>query len=147
MTPELGLAGGFVLLVLLVLGVFVVFYFVPLPLWIAAWASGAHVGLLTLIGMRLRRVPPGTVVTARIGAVKAGLDIPLNELEAHYLAGGNVVNVVRAMISAGHSKGDSPLFGRGTVPLGTGHPEGHACAAAGRIPNLERRQRSRFAWL
>jgi uncharacterized protein YqfA (UPF0365 family) len=99
-TPEWGVAGGFALLVLLVLGLMVVFYFVPLPLWIAAWASGAHVGLLTLIGMRLRRVPPATVVTARIGAVKAGLDIPLNELEAHYLAGGNVVNVVRAMISA-----------------------------------------------
>jgi uncharacterized protein YqfA (UPF0365 family) len=100
MTPELGLAGGFVLLLLLVLGLIVVLYFVPLPLWIAAWASGAYVGLLTLIGMRLRRVPPGTVVTARISAVKAGLNIPLNDLEAHYLAGGNVVNVVVAMISA-----------------------------------------------
>jgi uncharacterized protein YqfA (UPF0365 family) len=50
--------------------------------------------------MRLRRVPPGTIVTARISAVKAGLDIPVNDLEAHYLAGGNVVNVVHAMISA-----------------------------------------------
>ena len=72
----------------------------PLPLWIAAWASGAYVGLLTLIGMRLRRVPPGTVVTARISAVKAGLDISINDLEAHYLAGGNVVRVVNALISA-----------------------------------------------
>lgn len=44
--------------------------------WIAAWASGAYVGLLTLIGMRLRRVPPGTVVTANISAVKAGLRSP-----------------------------------------------------------------------
>jgi uncharacterized protein YqfA (UPF0365 family) len=50
--------------------------------------------------MRFRRVPPGTVVTARISAVKAGLDVPINDLEAHYLAGGNVVNVVIAMISA-----------------------------------------------
>jgi hypothetical protein len=58
------------------------------------------VGLLTLIGMRLRRVPPATVITARISAVKAGLDISINELEAHYLAGGNVVRVVNAMISA-----------------------------------------------
>ncbi len=49
-----------------------VLYLVPVPLWIAAWASGAYVGLMTLIAMRLRRVPPGTVVTARISAVKAG---------------------------------------------------------------------------
>jgi uncharacterized protein YqfA (UPF0365 family) len=75
-------------------------YLVPIRLWIAAWASGAYVGLFTLIAMRLRRVPPATVVTARISAVKAGLDIPLNDLEAHYLAGGNVVKVVNAMISA-----------------------------------------------
>jgi len=77
-----------------------ILYLVPIPLWIAAWASGAYVGLFTLIGMRLRRVPPSTVVTARISAVKAGLDLPLNDLEAHYLAGGNVVRLVNAMISA-----------------------------------------------
>lgn len=97
---ETGIAGGFALLILLLVGIFVVLYLVPIPLWIAGWASGAYVGLLTLIGMRFRRVPPHTVVTARISAVKAGLDIPLNDLEAHYLAGGNVVNVVNAMISA-----------------------------------------------
>ena len=97
---ETGLTGGFALLLLLVVGLVFVLYLVPIPLWIAAWASGAYVGLFTLIGMRLRRVPPGTVVTARISAVKAGLDIPLNDLEAHYLAGGNVVRVVNALISA-----------------------------------------------
>jgi uncharacterized protein YqfA (UPF0365 family) len=78
-----------------------------MPLWIAAWASGAYVGLFTLIAMRLRRVPPGTVVTARISAVKAGIDISLNDLEAHFLAGGNVVRVVNAMISA--DKANIPL--------------------------------------
>ena len=97
---ETGLTGGFALLALLVVGLIFILYLVPIPLWIAAWASGAYVGLFTLIGMRLRRVPPGTVVTARISSVKAGLDIPLNDLEAHYLAGGNVVRVVNAMISA-----------------------------------------------
>ena len=76
------------------------FFLVPIPLWIAAWASNAYVGLMTLIGMRFRRVPPSTVVTARISAVKAGLDIPINDLEAHFLAGGDVVRVVHAMISA-----------------------------------------------
>jgi uncharacterized protein YqfA (UPF0365 family) len=94
------------LLALLVAIVFVL-YLVPIPLWIAAWASGAYVGLLTLIGMRFRRVPPSTVVTARISAVKAGLTIPLNDLEAHYLAGGNVVRLVNAMISA--DKANIPL--------------------------------------
>ena len=75
-------------------------YLVPIPLWIAAWSSGAYVGLPTLIGMRLRRVPPATVVTARISAAKAGLPVSIDDLEAHYLAGGNVVRVVNALISA-----------------------------------------------
>ncbi|MDA0739473.1 MAG: flotillin-like protein FloA [Nitrospirae bacterium] len=75
-------------------------FLIPIPLWIAAWASNAYVGLMTLIGMRLRRVPPGTIVNARIMAVKAGLEISVNDLEAHFLAGGNVVRVVNAMISA-----------------------------------------------
>jgi uncharacterized protein YqfA (UPF0365 family) len=79
---------------------FVMLYIVPLPLWIAAWSSGAYVGLFTLVGMRLRRVPPATIVTARISAVKAGLEISVDDLEAHYLAGGNVVRVVNALISA-----------------------------------------------
>ncbi|MGH7307345.1 MAG: flotillin-like protein FloA [Candidatus Rokuibacteriota bacterium] len=92
--------GGFALLVLVVAVLAFVLYLIPVRLWIAAWASGAYVGLFSLIGMRFRRVPPGTVVTARISAVKAGLDVPINDLEAHYLAGGNVVNVVIAMISA-----------------------------------------------
>jgi uncharacterized protein YqfA (UPF0365 family) len=74
--------------------------FVPVRLWVAAWASGAYVGLFTLIGMRLRRIPPNTIVTARISAVKAGLNISVNDLEAHFLAGGNVVPLVNAMISA-----------------------------------------------
>jgi hypothetical protein len=65
------------------------------------WSSGAYVGLLTLVGMRLRRVPPSTIVTARISAVKAGLQgVSVNDLEAHYLAGGNVVRVVNALTSA-----------------------------------------------
>ena len=104
---ETGIAGGFVVLVALLVAIVFVLYLVPIPLWIAAWASGAYVGLLTLIGMRLRRVPPGTVVTARISAVKAGLNIPLNDLEAHFLAGGNVVRLVNAMISA--DKANIPL--------------------------------------
>jgi uncharacterized protein YqfA (UPF0365 family) len=104
---ETGLAGGLILLVGVLAGLFIILYLVPLPLWIAAWASGAYVGLITLIGMRLRRVPPNTVVNAHISAVKAGLSIPVNDLEAHFLAGGNVTRVVNAMISA--DKANIPL--------------------------------------
>ena len=101
------LIGGMGVLLPLLIGLALILYLVPIPLWIAAWASGAYVGLLTLIGMRLRRVPPTTVVTARISAVKAGLEISINDLEAHFLAGGNVVRVVNAMISA--DKANIPL--------------------------------------
>jgi uncharacterized protein YqfA (UPF0365 family) len=97
---ETGAFGAVALLILVVAALVIVLYLIPVRLWIAAFASGAYIGLFTLVGMRLRRVPPSTIVTARISAVKAGLDIPVNDLEAHYLAGGNVVNVVNALISA-----------------------------------------------
>ena len=93
--------GAIGLLIAAVAALIFVLYFVPVPLWIAAWSSGAYVGLFTLVGMRLRRVPPATIVNAHISAVKAGLQgVSINELEAHYLAGGNVVRVVNALISA-----------------------------------------------
>ncbi|MEN9774713.1 MAG: hypothetical protein RL322_1783 [Pseudomonadota bacterium] len=103
----LALFGTFGILLIVLALVALLLYLVPIPLWIAAWASGAYVGLTNLIAMRLRRVPPSTVVTARISAVKAGLDIALNDLEAHFLAGGDVVRVVNAMISA--DKANIPL--------------------------------------
>ena len=102
-----GMTGGLGLLLPVLVGLALLLYLVPVPLWISAWASGAYVGLFTLIAMRLRRVPPATVVTARISAVKAGLTISINDLEAHFLAGGNVVRVVNAMISA--DKANIPL--------------------------------------
>jgi uncharacterized protein YqfA (UPF0365 family) len=88
------------LLIILLVIIVVIGYFVPFRLWITAWASGAYVGLLTLVAMRLRRVPPHSIIKARISAVKTGLSIPLDELESHFLAGGNVVDVVNAIISA-----------------------------------------------
>jgi uncharacterized protein YqfA (UPF0365 family) len=97
---ETGAFGAIALLILVVAALAILLYLIPVRIWIAAFASGAYVGLFTLVGMRLRRVPPGTVITARISGVKAGLDISVNDLEAHYLAGGNVVNVVNALISA-----------------------------------------------
>jgi uncharacterized protein YqfA (UPF0365 family) len=100
MGPETQVFGTLGVLLVIFAAIGFLFFLVPIPLWIAAWASNAYVGLMTLIGMRFRRVPPSTVVTARISAVKAGLDIPINDLEAHFLAGGDVVRVVHAMISA-----------------------------------------------
>jgi uncharacterized protein YqfA (UPF0365 family) len=114
---ETGAFGAVALLVVVVAGLAVVLYLIPVRLWIAAWASGAYVGLFTLVGMRLRRVPPGTIVTARISAVKAGLDVPVNDLEAHYLAGGNVVNVVNAMISADKANIAMPLKRAAAIDL------------------------------
>ncbi len=102
-----GMEGVLGLLLLVIVVAAAVLYLVPLNLFIAAWASGARVSLMTLVAMRLRRVPPGTVITARISAVKAGLEISVNDLEAHYLAGGNVVRVVNALISA--DKASIPL--------------------------------------
>jgi len=101
------LTGSLGVLILVVAGLLLLLYLVPVSLWIAAWASGAYVGLFTLIAMRLRRVPPTTIVTGRISAVKAGIDLSVNDLEAHFLAGGNVTRVVNAMISA--DKANIPL--------------------------------------
>ena len=75
-------------------------HFVPLGLWISALAAGVNVGIFTLVGMRLRRVPPSLIVMPLIKANKAGLDVNVNQLEAHYLAGGNVDRVIDALIAA-----------------------------------------------
>jgi len=79
---------------------------IPIPLWIAAWSSGVYVGLSNLIGMRFRRVPPGVIINQVISATKAGLEININDLEAHYLAGGNVEILVKSLISANKAKID-----------------------------------------
>ncbi|APH04335.1 flotillin-like protein FloA [Bacillus weihaiensis] len=89
---------GLVILGFIVLGVF--FTFVPIALWISALAAGVRVSIFTLIGMRLRRVIPSRVVNPLIKAHKAGLDVTTNQLESHYLAGGNVDRVVNALIAA-----------------------------------------------
>ena len=76
-------------------------YFVPVGLFITAYFSGVKVKIFKdLIGMRLRKVPPTIIVRSEITASKAGLAIALSKLEAHYLAGGNVINVINALISA-----------------------------------------------
>ena len=76
------------------------FHFIPVTLWISALAANVRISVWTLVGMRLRRVVPARIVSAMIKAAKAGLDIPINKLEAHYLAGGNVDRVVNSLIAA-----------------------------------------------
>ncbi|HSI77774.1 MAG TPA: flotillin-like protein FloA [Lunatimonas sp.] len=79
---------------------FIFLYFVPVNLWITAIFSNVKVGLLELVGMRIRKVPPSIIVNSLITSTKAGLNLTTNDLETHYLAGGNVPNVIRALISA-----------------------------------------------
>ncbi len=76
------------------------FYFIPVALWVSALAARVRIGIGELIGMRLRRVPPRVILGSQISATKAGLDIPTAFLEAHFLAGGMVENVVTALIAA-----------------------------------------------
>ena len=81
--------------------VIIFFYYVPFFLWINALSAGVHISLVQLFLMRLRRVPPRTIVYAMIEAHKAGLrDVTRDDLEAHYLAGGHVEKVVHALVSA-----------------------------------------------
>lgn len=89
-----------VLVLLGVVFVGVLFSFIPVRLWIEAWFSGVRIGMGTLVGMRLRKVSPPAIIRPLIAATKAGLDLRVNEMEAHYLAGGSVSRVTQAIISA-----------------------------------------------
>lgn len=98
------ISGGLLTVIFLIVVVFIVLAFllsfVPVGLWISAVAAGVKVGLFTLVGMRLRRVKPKRVIEPLIKAHKAGLEVKTNQLEAHFLAGGNVDRVVDALIAA-----------------------------------------------
>lgn len=89
-------------LLILVVAIIALLYFVgsSVSLWIQALVSGARVGLLNIIFMRFRKVPPKMIVEAKIMAVKAGLEISTDNLESHFLAGGNVLRVVQSLIAA-----------------------------------------------
>lgn len=88
-----------VLFIIVVLFI-VVFSFIPVGLWVSALASNVNIGIMTLIGMRLRRVPPQKIVLPQIKAQKAGIDVETDKLEAHFLAGGDVDRVVDALVAA-----------------------------------------------
>lgn len=91
--------------ILIIIGVGIIFlfvflYFVPVNLWITALFSGVNIGLFDLVFMRIRKVPPRTLVESLITATKAGLKITRTDLETHFLAGGHVPSVIKALISA-----------------------------------------------
>lgn len=98
MDPTIGtyliiIAGVIVLL-------WLILYLIPIPLWFQALVSGVRISLLQLIFMRFRKVPPTVIVIAMIEADKAGIKLERDDLEAHYLAGGRVAQVVHALVSA-----------------------------------------------
>ena len=101
--PSIGQLSGSLIFIVIIAGVILLillFYLVPIGLWITAFFSGVRINIFTLIGMRLRKVVPHQIIRPLISATKAGLKLLVNEMEAHYLAGGNVLLVVNALISA-----------------------------------------------
>ena len=94
------MAESIVLIFAIVVIIIVFLSFVPLNLWISALASGVHVSIFTLIGMKIRRVSPAKIVSPLIKAEKAGLAMEISKMEAHYLAGGNLDRVITALITA-----------------------------------------------
>ena len=97
---EGGVIGLIILIAVVFIALIIFLWLVPLRLWISAMASGVRIGLGTLIGMRIRRINPERVVLPLIKGTKAGLDVSINGLETHLLAGGNVDRVVNALIAA-----------------------------------------------
>ncbi len=97
---ETGIISLIILAVLIIIAVSVFLRFVPLGLWITAFFSGVKINIGTLIGMRFRRVTPHHIIQPLIKATKAGLDLSADQLEAHYLAGGNVDDVIDALIAS-----------------------------------------------
>lgn len=87
-----------IIIILIIISVFLTF--IPIGLWITAFFSGVKVSMGTLIGMRLRRVVPSRIINPMIKATKGGINLNINELEAHFLAGGNINAVVDALIAA-----------------------------------------------
>jgi len=100
---SVGLTIGVVLIGLLVV-IAAFFLFQYFGLWFQAAASGARVNFLQIVMMKFRKVRPAIIVNSRITAVKAGLDLSANQLETHYLAGGNVQRVVNALIAANRAR-------------------------------------------
>lgn len=109
--------GAVILTGVIALLVILFFVFVPIGLWISSLAANVHVSIFNLIGMRLRRVIPSMIVMPLIKATKAGIDLQVNSLEAHYLAGGNVNKVVDALIAAERAGIELPFTKAAAIDL------------------------------
>ncbi len=90
---------GFIVVIALIF-LFILFHYIPFGMWIRAMASGVHVSIRSLIGMRIRHISPARLVDPLIKANKAGLNLSISQLETHFLAGGNVDQVINALIAA-----------------------------------------------
>ncbi len=101
----------------IILGITIFLSFVPIGLWISSLAAGVNVGIFNLVGMRLRRVVPSRIVNPLIKARKAGLGLTVNQLEAHYLAGGNVDRVINSLIAAQRAEIDLSLERAAAIDL------------------------------
>ncbi len=104
-----GTTAVIIIIFVAIIVVTVVASFIPIGLWISARAAGVKISFITLIGMRLRRVSPARIVKPKIKASKAGLEVSINEIESHYLAGGNVDRVIDALIASQKAEIDLPF--------------------------------------
>lgn len=98
-----------ILIAIVVIVLLIILRFFPIGLWFQAIVTGVRVNILQLFFMRIRKVPPRTIVTAMIEAKKAGIDLDRDSLEAHYLAGGHVSSVTHALVSASKANIDLPF--------------------------------------
>ena len=116
-----GITGSTIGILLAVVAAFILLAifltFVPIALWISAIAAGVRISILTLVGMRLRRVIPSRIVNPLIKAHKAGITVSNNQLESHYLAGGNVDRVVNALIAAHRANIELPFERAAAIDL------------------------------
>jgi uncharacterized protein YqfA (UPF0365 family) len=103
--------------VAIIIFLFVFFTFIPVGLWISAISAGVQVALPSLVGMRLRRVPPARIILPLIKADKAGINVQRDQLEAHYLAGGNVDRVVDALVAADKARIELPFDRAAAIDL------------------------------
>lgn len=109
---------GFIVIAILILSIISLFFrFVPVGLWVTAYFSGVKVSLLTLIGMRLRRVNPNVIINPQIKATKAGLNLDIDDLEAHHLAGGDINDVIDALIASERANIDLPFEQAAAIDL------------------------------
>lgn len=109
--------GIYTIIAVIIVFLVLFFNFIPVGLWISAFAANVRVGIFTLIGMRLRRVVPKKIIMPLIKSTKAGLNLNVNQLEAHYLAGGNVDRVVDALIASHRADMNLPFERAAAIDL------------------------------